>query len=235
MSDQDDDDLAVTHRQVSAAQAAPVATTAPNSVFALGAQAAASGDSTPPQESGEKPAGAKRAKGELEQLLLAALAGGELSATRLGLICGTTAASAANALNRMLRAGKVAHARKEGKHQLWRLAETTPSNFKGWLARKGEASAEGRAPARRGRKPGKPAKAPAAPVAPVAPARAARAVVARAEPTVTIPQGPDEVVLGLYSTGHVSIAVGDQALRLTGAQAKRMFAWLASVDAVLQA
>lgn len=109
-------------------------------------------------------------------------------------------------------------ARKVGRGNVFSVASAAPTarptGFKGWLQRKGEASAEGRAP----RKPKTPAAAALTPL-----------------PALPEVQAPAPLCVGLFNTGKLRIeAPGQPSLELDKPQVQALFAYLARCAGLLQ-
>lgn len=204
----------VTQRVVPASTAQASAS-GPNSVFALGG--------TP---SDDEPADAAddSAATEWEQRALDTLqACGALSCVQLQEALGCTRSRATAVLASLRAVGVIMAVRKEGVVPFYGLANAAPTGgFKGWLQRKGEADASGRAPrAKRGRKPGRST-----------PATAAAPAHAELVPLPKAPPQPD-LKLGLFSDGSLELQADGQVLRLDAARTRRLIDSLLRFDAVL--
>lgn len=199
----------ITQRVVRADGAAPVATKAARDVFSLASQAASEA-STPPRK--------QRAGTQADRALQAIAACGELTSAQLADAIGVTKAKAQHLAHEMKRRELIV-ARKDGRGYVFSVASAAPTarptGFKGWLQRKGEASAEGRAP----RKPKTPAALTPLPALP-------------ALPEV---QAPAPLCVGLFNTGKLRIeAPGQPSLELDKPQVQALFAYLARCAGLLQ-
>ncbi|MCW5666504.1 MAG: hypothetical protein KIT35_21950 [Piscinibacter sp.] len=216
-----DDGLdSVTQSRVPATGAPPVATTAPNSVFAMGA-AAKSGEPTGDQAGEQAPDLA-----DLEAQTLELLTKGDLSTRRISDALGVGIATVKTLTTRLQKGRKVWRIGK-GPATRFSLAK---GGFQGWLARQGAPAALGKAaPAKAAAKAQKalpakrPAKAPARAVAPAAPA-----------PAAPLPVAPSTITCGLFSDGRIQIETPDDSMTLDRDQARALIAWLFKVDTVMR-
>lgn len=229
--------LDVRQSVVDARGAAAVMSTAPNSVFALGA--AGAGVVAPPKRGRSKKAIGEHHRARVLELLAN---GEELNTLTIAEKLGVSGSATGRLMAKMVGEKAVCVSRSQGRLQFFKLPA---GGFKGWLRNKGEESAEGRAPRRRpaaAAEPkatrSKPAKRPGKTLptavmhaaAPVAPASAVSA------PPVIEPSTADEleIALGLFSNGEIQIDVVDNSLRLNRTQTRQLIDWLLKVDAALR-
>lgn len=204
-------DDSFTHRTVSAAGAEPVASTAPNSVFAMGSQAPTDVEPLPDTQA------------QVEKTLEAC---GPLTLEMIAEALRTTKAAAQLRVNKLARKNRVAVVGKEGRFKVYGLphqvvpaaptatAERAPRGFREWLQRKGEPSAEGRQLKRR--PPPSQSVTPSTPAAPLI-------------------DTPPAVTCGLFNTGDLVIEAGGQVMRLARSQVRELVAYLDRIAAALQA
>lgn len=214
-----DDGLdSVTQSRVPAAGAPPVATVAPNSIFALGQAAAASA------HEGDQAGEQAPDLADLEAQTLELLTKGDLSTRRI-----------ADALGVGLPTAKKVTERLQKGRKLWRIGKgpatrfsLAKGGFQGWLAKQGAPASAAKAKRRAPQE--KPhAKAPARVVAPIAP-----------PPPPPAPMHPaegEDIELGLIFNGEeVSIGMafsGQPPIRLNPQRSKKLLAWLNRMSLVL--
>lgn len=210
----------VTQSSRPAAGAPPVATLAPNSVFALAQQSAGA---EPEADGGVQAPD----MADLEQQALELLGKGDASTSRVADAIGIGYSTAKRLTERLAKAKKI-YMVGAGRACRWSLAK---GGFQGWLRSK--ASKGKSKPAKRPAKPAAKARKAAKPVAkPVtALARAPLQPVAAVVPATPEP----EISCGLFSNGEIQIDVPDDTLRLNRAQARYLVDWLLKVDAALRA
>jgi Winged helix-turn-helix DNA-binding len=123
----------VKHVLVSAAEAPPVRTTAPNSVFALGATAEAA---TPPPsnepEKADMPNAAKTAAERKDHIVKTLEACGALSSSKIAEAVGIDPSLVAIYCKRLIADGRVV---KHGNGRATTYSAGKASGFKGWLKR----------------------------------------------------------------------------------------------------
>jgi hypothetical protein len=226
MSDEDES-LGITQRRVNASDAPPVETTGASSVFALAGKPGS--NSTPP------PSSTGKRSPRREEALAALTKHGAQSPAQVAERIGISSQNAYDLLARMLAAKMVVRLGSHGSYtydipdregertQAAAAEPAPPSGFKGWLQRKGEASAEGRA---KTAKPTKPAKRRAPRETLVGGAAPALQQVARPIPSLSC---------ALYNTGELVIeAFEKQPLRLNRNEVRELVDYLLHLDKALQ-
>ncbi|MGA0610531.1 hypothetical protein [Caldimonas sp. KR1-144] len=211
------------HRTVSAPAAQRVETNAPNSVFALGG---------PPVDS--SPTRKVRSDSRWPKALELFERRGAMSAQQLGAALEISLKAARNLVTRMLADKTIAvassHTSGPSHPRLYDLAQRCggdqpPSDFKTWLAKTGQESAEGRVPPQAAPGPSTPDD----PKVITGHGRGRRAL-ARIDP-VPSPQ----LTCGLLNTGELLIEAGEQRMRLDRIQARSLVSYLDLVSKTLQA
>lgn len=217
----------VTQRTVPARGAPPLARTGAASVFAWGQSVQNGGSASAEPEAPDARPSSRNGGGAIAAVREALEQHHELTASKIAGITKLKETYARKILQQLQTDGVIGIVRKEGKAVVYALRDRQPTGFKGWLKRRGEASAEGRAPrkAKASRKA-----AAAAPPAPRPKQRLARPPVT----AVAVPVEAPPVTCGLFSTGELVIEAGGQQMRLQRDQARALLAWLLKVDAALQ-
>lgn len=178
------------------------------------------------------PAAPKPAKNAAQErnrrVLLDVLERGEGSGAALAKVAGIAQATTSRMLRELVEEGLVESNGRKGSQIRFRLkAKTAAGGFHAWLAKKGEASAEGRESGRKKVRPAQPSTR-AAGTGPTA-TRTHRTEV-RGEPTLAPTWS-----CALESSGHLVIRANGETVTLDAQQARGVTAWLQRVDAALAA
>jgi hypothetical protein len=213
---------------VAAAEAPPISTQGASSVFAL-ADKEAENMAFDSQQTPAPDAGTADELPPRERLLKTLESCGELGAPQLAEAAGINPATLSYHITPLIASGDVA---KSGGGNRVKYSLARRGGFKGWLRRKGQESAEGRAPRKADVAKIMPAKSSKAPrAAKPAPVESVTNSSAAAAPL----DAATDIECGLFSSGEISIAAGGQSIRISAANTRRLLAWLSKVDQVLQA
>lgn len=118
--------------------------------------------------------------------------------------------------------------------------ELAPAGFKGWLRKKGQTSAEGRAKVapKRNAAPKATTKTPTKAKAPLK--QRVGVALAKARPALPAPAAAPAIAeapaveCGLFSSGAMQIDANGQSLRLDRGQARAVIDWLLKIDAAMR-
>ena len=215
-----DIDLQVRQKRVDAASASPLSVNLPNSVFSLGDSiTGATIDKTHLVVSAD------------ERILEHLGAAGPAKSSDIKKALRLSGSSMKKWLDALIGEGRVVRTGNTSGARYEAVQEPRAGGFKGWLERKGQASAEGRA---------KPTRKPLPATTPPAPARRSGRAMSKTKTVsavVPVPSqalDPSDIECGLFTSGGISIECDGQVLKLNPQRTRKLLDWLFKVDAVLR-